>query len=305
VNCEVGGWGAYGDWTPSCGLQVRSRSRPITQNPSCGGAFCPPLVQHDTQTTCCPVDCVVDEWGPWSLCPSCVGDDQSAGNQQRKRAILIQPYCGGRNCPLNLVDTRPCPVIPCDRSCEVTGWSDWGPCNAGCGDGFQVRSRNISVSPTGYGMACPPLVETRHCYVDCPNCVKGGLEYGPCTPTCTNVPGATGFRTVSQNAHPLYIDNGDGRNATLVDMCPPYSTIEPCAIPCCPVDCAVSAWGNWDPCVDGVKMRFRTITHMNSCGGASCPYCLHELDECQSPPNPNECEFGEACEEGIGSFVPQ
>jgi len=212
VDCVVGEWQGWGDWSPSCGLQVRSKFRQIITQPSCGGTACPPLVQHDTQTTCCPVDCVVEEWGSWSLCKPCVHDGEEPGFKTRTRAILIQPSCAGQNCPPDseLTQTLPCPSTPCDRNCEVSEWSVWGPCNAQCGDGFEKKTRTISVTPLGFGMACPPLEETRHCKKDCPNCVLGPLEYGPCTPTCSNVAGATGTRQVTRGNKPLVIDGPDG-----------------------------------------------------------------------------------------------
>jgi hypothetical protein len=294
VNCQVGEFGPYTEFQPSCGLQVRSRTRPILVQPSCGGAFCPPLVNHDTTTTCCPVDCVVDDWGSWSVCPSCVPDGQSPTQQTRSRKILIQASCGGGNCPTELTQTRQCPTTPCDRNCEVSDWQPWADCNAGCGDGFQVRTRTITITKLGYGMDCPPLVETKSCRIDCPTCVLGALEYGDCTPSCSNT--GAGTRRVTRNSKPLTLEDG-----TTLEMCVVPPVTEPCTPPCCPVDCQMTAWSEWSPCVDGVKSRTRSVLHYDTCGGAKCPVCRLEKDVCVSPPVPGECEFGEACEEGVGS----
>jgi hypothetical protein len=146
-------------------------------------------------------------------------------------------------------------------------------------------------------MACPPLEETRHCKRDCPNCVLGPLEYGPCTPTCSNVPGATGTRQVTRGNKPLVIDGPNG--PIEMAMCPYNATTESCAIPCCPVDCQVSRWSDWGPCIDGVKVRTRSVISYERCGVAPCPYCYQEKDVCPDVKPPGECEFGEACEEGI------
>jgi len=295
IDCAVGDWGGWSSFQPSCGLQVRSRTRPITTYPSCGGAFCPPLVNHDTQTTCCPVDCVVDEWGPWSLCPSCVADGDSPKQQTRSRKILIQASCGGQNCPTDLTQTQQCPTNLCDRNCEVSDWTPFGPCNAGCGDGYKIRTRSVTVTKLGFGMDCPPTVETQYCHVDCPTCILGALVYGDCTPSCSNT--GAGTRTITRAKIPP-LEDGTTLDSAMCDIPP---RIEPCTPPCCPVDCQMTPWSAWSPCVDGVKSRTRTVLSYDSCGGAKCPVCRLEKDVCVSPPISGECEFGEACEEGVGA----
>jgi hypothetical protein len=157
-----------------------------------------------------------------------------------------------------------------------------------------VRTRVVTVTKLGYGMDCPPLVETKHCRIECPTCVLGALEYGECNPSCSNT--GTGVRRVTRNTKPITLEDG-----TTLEMCVVPPVTEPCTPPCCPVDCQMTGWSAWSACVDGVKFRTRDVLHYDSCGGAKCPVCRLEKDVCVSPPQPGECEFGEACEEGVGS----
>jgi len=145
-------------------------------------------------------------------------------------------------------------------------------------------------------MACPPLTETQYCNIKCSTCVMGPLEYGPCTPTCTNFPGATGHRKVTRGSTPIIWDSPSG--PVPLAVCPFAPTIENCSIPCCPVDCIMTSWSQWGDCIDGVKNRTRTIINPPICGGAICPDCLLEQDVCTYNPPKGECAFGEACEEG-------
>lgn len=253
-------------------------------------------MEHNTTFTKCPVDCVVDEWGSWSLCKGCLAQDELPGSSIRTRAILVQPD-GGDSCP-DLIQSNTCPNTTCDVDCVVGEWSDWGSCSVICGDGYQLRSRNISTSPVGAGLACPPLTETLYCFQPCENCVLGPWEYGPCTPTCSNEPNATGLRRATRDATPLVQVLPDGTTVTLT-MCPPENNLDTCSIPCCPVDCVMTPWGDWGDCIDGVMNRTRTVATYSSCHGADCPECLLEMDVCNFKLPDNECEFGEACEEGF------
>jgi len=47
--------------------------------------------------------------------------------------------------------------------CQLSEWSDWGPCSAPCGTGTQSRTRSIVKSPKGSGKACNAVLETRRC----------------------------------------------------------------------------------------------------------------------------------------------
>jgi hypothetical protein len=107
------------------------------------------------------------------------------------------------------------------------------------------------------------------------------------------------MRRMRRRTTPINYRDENGTVTPWLTVCPNDQTdLVPCSVPCCPFDCVVSAWGEWSPCVDGVKSRSRLIEIYPSCGGARCPECLVEKDVCYSEPIPGECEFGEACEEG-------
>lgn len=51
--------------------------------------------------------------------------------------------------------------VPTD--CVVEEWSEWSECDAECGGGFQMRSRNVRVPGENGGEECPHLYESRPC----------------------------------------------------------------------------------------------------------------------------------------------
>ncbi|XP_028837445.1 thrombospondin type-1 domain-containing protein 7B isoform X3 [Denticeps clupeoides] len=84
----------------------------------------------------CPVNCLLSVWSPWSEC------SHTCGNQSqmlRSRVVVQEPGEGGQPCPLQLSQTKPCPIMPCYY------WllGDWSPCQiegADCGDGMKQRN---------------------------------------------------------------------------------------------------------------------------------------------------------------------
>ena len=49
------------------------------------------------------------------------------------------------------------------RDCEVSEWSDWGPCEPACGVGVSKRTRTVIFAPLNGGKECPPLTEKKGC----------------------------------------------------------------------------------------------------------------------------------------------
>jgi hypothetical protein len=300
VNCEVGDWGGWGQCSASCGHGLQLRTRKITTAQSCSGAACPVLKEFQScEAPSCPVDCVVSDWSYWTLCPSCaVG---GVGNvSERFRTILRQPSGGGVGCPTERYQSKSCPNLPCDRDCTVDLWGQWSGCSVRFGDGFKSRTRTTQQTKVGQGMDCPPLLETEWCYLPPPpTCIVGPPSDEPCPVTC-QVAGAP---------IPTFIRHRGGRPLTVADtgatleVCPGMDEQVPCILPCCPVDCIVENWGQWSDCIDGVRNRTRSIISQPTCGGAACPSCYLEKDDCPYVPPTNECERGEACEDGFTTMT--
>ncbi|KAM9461440.1 thrombospondin type-1 domain-containing protein 7B [Clarias gariepinus] len=98
----------------------------------------------------CPVDCLLSDWSPWSECSHTCG---AQSQMTRSRLVLHQAGEGGRPCPSQLSQTKPCPIRPC------YSWmvGDWNTCRvegAECGDG--VRERNMSCVVHWGSLSVPP-----------------------------------------------------------------------------------------------------------------------------------------------------
>ncbi|KAF4083405.1 hypothetical protein AMELA_G00140860 [Ameiurus melas] len=129
----------------------------------------------------CPVDCLLSDWSLWSECShTCGAQSQMA----RSRLVLHQAEEGGRPCPSQLSQTKPCPIRPC------YSWmlGDWNSCRvegAECGDG--VRERNVSCVVHWGSIAGPPhpkAVKEEHCVENGLSKANGTELHQPCSIPC-------------------------------------------------------------------------------------------------------------------------
>ncbi|CAJ1071311.1 thrombospondin type-1 domain-containing protein 7B [Xyrichtys novacula] len=107
----------------------------------------------------CPVSCILSDWSAWTECSHTCG---SQGRSTRTRRILQDAHEGGRPCPTLLVQTRPCPIMPCYT------WllSDWSPCTvdgAKCGEGLRRRNLSCIVHWDEWSGSAPQPVEAGLC----------------------------------------------------------------------------------------------------------------------------------------------
>lgn len=291
-NCNYSDWGSWSTCDATCGDGFKKRTRKIHWTAANGGVLCPPDTEYaPCNIVNCSINCQISQWSEWSLCPSCLLNNLPAG-KTRYRTILRQSAYGGLDCP-NTTDSGFCNRTECPRDCAVSEWGAWSNCSVTCGFGFVTRRRAVKTYPSETGLPCPSLQENNYCSRDCPHCIYGPPSEGPCNATC-GAPG-TVYRTYYSTGQLTTIAVADSNKTYAI--CPPVVEIHKCSVPCCPVDCVVGPWSLWTPCVDGVKYRSRNVTQP-ICGGLACPDCLLEKDTCTYVPPPNECEIGQACEEG-------
>jgi hypothetical protein len=297
LDCEVSSWE---DWTAcpqTCengsGLpQVRHRS--VTRKAQHGGTVCPPIIeQRMCATQACPIDCVMDSWGPFGKCSVTCG----SGEHKRMRGIERAAAHGGRAC-LSLTSSKSCEAGPCPVHCEVTPWSAWLPCSVTCGVGVHVRSRTVKQHRDHGGYTCPALFETMECQeAPCPvSCIMSTWgSFGECSKTCGKGEHSRKRHIVSPALHGGQCD---------------YQTVdwEKCHIRSCPIDCIIHRWSTWGACDltcgSGWRTRTRGVSIEPKYGGKACP-TRQEKEACLMRKCPVHCEvsswgaFG-ACTKSCG-----
>ncbi|ODM96426.1 Spondin-1 [Orchesella cincta] len=104
-----------------------------------------------------PVDqgmdpCAVSEFHPWGGCSVTCGQ----GLKRRFREFLYPSMARSHACDTSiLADTERClgafpncmDAEEIRPGCETTDWAEWGPCNATCGKGIQIRTRRYVHPP--------------------------------------------------------------------------------------------------------------------------------------------------------------
>lgn len=108
----------------------------------------------------------------------CVGQNSSCGmeNFVHNELCFCDEFCetAGDCCPDFESVKEPCGLGTQRRDCEVTTWSDWGPCIPRCGVGASTRTRTVALKPMNGGTECPPLIEHKGCF----RTLCGGREAG-------------------------------------------------------------------------------------------------------------------------------
>ncbi|XP_015763716.1 PREDICTED: somatomedin-B and thrombospondin type-1 domain-containing protein-like [Acropora digitifera] len=108
----------------------------------------------------------------------CSGRNSSCGMEDfvNNALCFCDEFCerAGDCCPDFESIKEPCGFGKVKRDCEVSPWSDWGPCSPRCGVGVSQRTRTVLFLPVNGGKECPALIENKGCLKQ----LCGGREHG-------------------------------------------------------------------------------------------------------------------------------
>ncbi|XP_041359749.1 SCO-spondin-like isoform X3 [Gigantopelta aegis] len=208
----------------------------------------------------CNVNGVWSLWGSWGSCSVTCAD----GIEQRTRQCDHPPVLhGGKPCPGDALQTRPCTLPLCPVDGVWMTWESWSPCSETCGEGTQTRSRSCK-GPFHGGREClGSQMQTQACQDKaCP--VDGywrhWLEWGPCNVTC----GGGRQKRERVCVEPQY--GGKACSGAAVEW-------RDCGTNNCPVDGHWMDWGQWGTCNvscgGGIQKRSREC-YQGQHGGIDC-----------------------------------
>jgi hypothetical protein len=160
-DCETTDWTA-GECTVTCGGGTQQLTRTISVYPI-GGSVCPPLAATQScNEDSCPVDCVLEDWTPWSGCSAACG----GGVRSKSREVKVTPEHGGDPCG-ETSKTETCNLQACDVPCELSAWTTWGSCSKKCDGGTLKRVKDIVTPAIGQGFCShamsPERLQTKPC----------------------------------------------------------------------------------------------------------------------------------------------
>lgn len=148
VDCVMHSWAEWGTCDAQCGKGQKVRSREVRTMNSHGGRPChvsltemAPCESKPCQLACTPRNCTWAEWGEWSACDKC------GGQQKRFRHIKSTAACGGNRCEPGNAEV----IAKCPRKCHELSycvWGEWGKyaeCTTTCGSGIKSRVRRLKV----------------------------------------------------------------------------------------------------------------------------------------------------------------
>lgn len=233
IPCDVDCQEAWAPWQHN--LRTGIKTRILDQNntifPSGNGKQC-----QTKQEELFNVDCIMNEWGPWSQC------NTDTGTRFRNRTIKQEPKNKGKKCGPTF-EQQDC-AIDC-----VVYEEDWQPWACDTSTGKDVRVRTPRVYPLNGGKECPPLTQEEECARDC--------QVGPWGDWSVNraIGVKTRYRSVTVPPKKAGAE------------CLPLEEEEQF-----PIDCEVTEWTPWKENKNtGIKTRSRTITQPQVNWGKKCP----------------------------------
>lgn len=296
IDCDVSQWSDWTTCSRTCGSGYQTRTREVFSSPKYGGKSCPKSLEETQPCSkhSCPVDCKL---GPWTSGPC----DATCGVGLRTltRKVLVAPKFNGLACSPTK-KTKPCTATNgklCPIDCVYSEWGPYSACSSDCYSGgkkpTKTRVRSVVVNGKQGGKKCNLSVgsleevetcnESRPCAIDCE--VGDWKDWGDCSRSCGH---GIQVRTRESKA----IGNADGK------ACPKTVDAKSCNTHACPVDCAMTQWGQWDECTakcgQGFQYRTRTIlgpvVPLN--GGKACGE-VQEMQYCNEQACPEDCVHGE------------
>ncbi|KAL8437124.1 hypothetical protein Efla_007095 [Eimeria flavescens] len=297
VDCLLSEWTTWSECSHPCGLGEQRRTREVLELPTDRGSPCGSLEETRACGGHCDPKCILSDWTDWGLCTSlCQQAGATDPFTSRSRVVLLEaPDCPSSS---SLTETQKCSALgfTCDIDCQLGTWSQWSPCSKPCGGGTRRRTREVTRVPQGNGKPCGELFEEGPCATTpcealegqaVADCVWGEWSpFGPCDATCG--PG----RRRSSRVVLAFPTDANGR--PMQHLCSDSERFEACQGPPCPVDCQVTAWGEWTSCTvtcgGGQQQRQRSVVRHASNGGKECPTLL-EVQPCGTYPCPADCEM--------------
>lgn len=279
VDCTVSSWRTWTVCSHSCGTGNQGRARAPVVATAYGGKSCPSLTDaRKCNTHACPRNCDLSWFSDWQACTATCGH----GTQVRTRTVVNEAANGG-TCHGALSEIRPCNEGTCPVHCEVSEWTRWTACTKSCGGGSKERTRSVFTAANNLGRECPNLMDSESCNAHpCPfDCtVSGYSAWSKCSVSCGVGGTQVRARVVSKAA-------AYGGSA-----CPSLVGSRSCSGPTCPVDCVVSAYGEWQACSascgGGLQIRRRTTIVAASDGGTICPLMV-DSRMCNGHACPSDC----------------
>jgi hypothetical protein len=282
VGCETSEWGTWTSCDRSCGKGETVRHRTITKEARHGGVVCPDLTEKENcETIKCPVDCIMNDFGPFSEC----SHDCGGGSRSRSRTVARAAAHLGKVCP-SKTETRSCNMGPCAVHCTVTSWNAWSTCSKSCNGGHTKRTRDIVKQAQYGGFICPTLIEHQECGVKpCPIDCAASPNFSAWS-ACSQLCGA-GKQTRTKSIITAAVHNGAPCDQDML------TEQKDCLVKECAIDCVVKDWNLWSKCSvscgTGTRWRRRTVARAAEHGGTDCPH-LEETEKCSDAVCPINCE---------------
>jgi len=281
-DCSWSSWGEWSSCTVSCGdgWQFRTHQPSPATN---GGQPCQGVFQQfrECGRASCPAGqpCKFDPWSDWSPCSwTCNGHMERVRTVHPSDPNVLQ----GAPCEGSLREVSACNVhadgcaVGHDTDCQLSTWSEWGPCSRPCGGGQQFSTRQVAVQPRGRGKTCGAngggtLKRTKSCNTDwCSGTEPVDCALAPwslwsdCTASCD------GGEQQRQRSIVTEPKNG-GRPCNLAEM----AELRACNEHGCDVrvSCEWSEWHAWQACSQtcggGERSRTRELAPQSTAASTS------------------------------------